>query len=229
MPPFVPNTSGVKVPISTSITLWLYFLFFSFSCSISEELKEKIKQSASLKCEINSIYDEIRQSCSLFRYASILRAMVNLRNKHYQEVMSTHTKKVARLLYKETDVDEHIHNISSYSNSLSSRNWFCVGIWNLPCRNGCHPLKWKRVLRNAYWSLESHLGSDDLKELAAATLRFVVLNYIQRKVQKFPKTLLLAIDQLKQRDDIVITKPESSHDGQVWISATVIRSIHQWF
>ena len=34
MPPFVPNTSGVKVPISTSITLWLYFLFFSFSCSL---------------------------------------------------------------------------------------------------------------------------------------------------------------------------------------------------
>ena len=24
MPPFVPNTSGVKVPISTSNTLWLY-------------------------------------------------------------------------------------------------------------------------------------------------------------------------------------------------------------
>ena len=34
MPPFVPNTSGVKVTISTSITLWLYFLFFSFSCSL---------------------------------------------------------------------------------------------------------------------------------------------------------------------------------------------------
>ena len=35
MPPFVPNTSGVKVPISTSNTLWLYFLFFSFSsCSL---------------------------------------------------------------------------------------------------------------------------------------------------------------------------------------------------
>ena len=51
---------------------------------ISEELKEKIKYSASLKHEINSIYDEIRRSCSLFRYASILRTMVNLRNKHYQ-------------------------------------------------------------------------------------------------------------------------------------------------
>jgi len=34
MPPFVPNTSGVKVPISKSITPWMYFLFFSFSCSL---------------------------------------------------------------------------------------------------------------------------------------------------------------------------------------------------
>ena len=64
---------------------------------ISEELKEKIKQSASLKHEINSIYDETRRSCSLFRYACILRKMINLRNKHYQEVLSTHTKKIARL------------------------------------------------------------------------------------------------------------------------------------
>ena len=34
MLPFVPDISGVKVPISTFITLWLYFLFFSFSCSL---------------------------------------------------------------------------------------------------------------------------------------------------------------------------------------------------
>ena len=59
----------------------------------------------------------------------------------------------------------------------------------------------------AYCNLEPHLESDDLKELAAATLQSVALNYIQRKVQKPPKTLLLAIEQLKRRDDIIITKP----------------------
>ena len=32
MHPFVPNSSGIKVSISTSVTFWLYFLFFSFSC-----------------------------------------------------------------------------------------------------------------------------------------------------------------------------------------------------
>ena len=66
----------------------------------------------------------------------------------------------------------------------------------------------KASFEKAYWSLESHLGNDDLKELAAATLRSVALHYIQRKVQKPSKTLLLAIEQLKQRDDIVITKPD---------------------
>ena len=74
---------------------------------VSEELKEKIKQSASLKCEINSIYDEIRRSCSLFRYTCILRTMVNLRNKYYQEVMSTHTKKIARCIAQNSNFFAH--------------------------------------------------------------------------------------------------------------------------
>ena len=42
----------------------------------------------------------------------------------------------------------------------------------------------------------------------AATVQSVALNYIQHKVQKPSKTLLLAIEQLKQRDNIVITKPD---------------------
>ena len=35
IPPFVPKTSGVKVPISTSNIRCWYFLFFSFSCSLN--------------------------------------------------------------------------------------------------------------------------------------------------------------------------------------------------
>ena len=34
---------------------------------------------------------------------------------------------------------------------------------------------------NACWGLERHLRNDNSKELAAATLRSVALNYIQRK------------------------------------------------
>ena len=48
---------------------------------ISEELNGKIKQSAYLKREINSMYDEIRQSCSLLRYTCVLHTMVSLRKE----------------------------------------------------------------------------------------------------------------------------------------------------
>jgi len=59
----------------------------------------------------------------------------------------------------------------------------------------------------AYWKLEPKL-SDENKELAAATLRFIALNYIKRKDQTPPKALLRAISQLKKRDDINITRPD---------------------
>ena len=193
---------------------------------ISEELKEKIKQSESLKCEINSIYDEIRQSCNLFRYTCILRTMVNLRNKCYQEVVSTHTKKIARLLYKETDVDEHIHNISSYELSFFQKLVLCRGLkFAFPQR--VSPIEVKTNFVKAYWNLEPHLESGDLKELAASTLRSVALKYIQRKVQKLPKTLLLAIEQLKRRDDVVITKPDKGSGVVVMDKSEYLRLLSE--
>ena len=45
-------------------------------------------------------------------------------------------------------------------------------------------------------------------ELTAATLHSVALNYKERKGPKQPKTLCIAVDQLKCRDDIIITKPD---------------------
>jgi len=56
----------------------------------------------------------------------------------------------------------------------------------------------------AYWKLEPKL-SEENKELAAATLRSIALNYIKWKDQTPPKALLRAISQLKKRDDIIIT------------------------
>ena len=107
----------------------------------------------------------------------------------------------------ETDVHGHIQNISSYDLSFFQKLVLCQGLkFAFPQR--VLSIAVKASFERAYWSLEPHLENDDLKELAAATLRSVVLNYIQRKVQKPSKTLLLAIEQLKQRDDIVITKPD---------------------
>ena len=79
----------------------------------------------------------------------------------------------------------------------------------------------------AYYILERHLGNDDLKELAAATLRSVALNYIQRKVQKPSKTL--AIEQLKQRDDIVITKPDKGSGVVVMDKSEYLRLLSEAF
>ena len=85
----------------------------------------------------------------------------------------------------------------------------------------------KASFEKAYWSLEPHLGNDDLKELAAATLRSVALNDIQRKVQKPSKTLLLAIEQLKQRDDIVITKPDKGSGVVVMDKSEYLRLLSE--
>ena len=57
----------------------------------------------------------------------------------------------------------------------------------------------------AYWKLEPKL-SEENKELAAATLRSIALNYIKRKGPTPPKSR--ARGQLKKRDDIVITRPD---------------------
>ena len=105
--------------------------------------------------------------------------MVNLRNKYYQEVMITHTNKIARLLYKETDVDEHIHNISSYELSFFQKLVLCRGLkFAFPQR--VSPIEVKASFEKAYWSLEPHLESDDLKELVAATLREHLCFFIQK-------------------------------------------------
>ena len=58
-----------------------------------------------------------------------------------------------------------------------------------------------------YWKLERTLA-DDKKELTAATLRSIALNYIECKSPKPPKTLQKAIKQLKRLDNIVVTKPD---------------------
>ena len=47
-----------------------------------------------------------------------------------------------------------------------------------------------------------------MKELTATTLRSVALDYINQKGLRPPKTLLKAIEELRNRDDIVVTKPD---------------------
>ena len=96
-----------------------------------------------------------------------------LRNKFQLEVVNTHTRKISRLLYRETDVDEHILNISSYELSFFQK-------LVLSCRGlkFAIPVEIKASFKKAYWNLERHLPNENLRELAAATLRSVALEYI---------------------------------------------------
>ena len=69
------------------------------------------------------------------------------------------------------------------------------------------PMEIQATFEKAYWKLEPKL-SEENRELAAATLRSIALNYIKRKGPTPPKSMLRAIGQLKKRDDIVITRPD---------------------
>ena len=73
----------------------------------------------------------------------------------------------------------------------------------------------------------SILRNDDLKELAAPTLRSVALNYIHCKVQKPSKTLLLAIEQLKRRDNIIITKQDEGSGVVVMDKSEYLRLLSE--
>ena len=56
------------------------------------------------------------------------------------------------------------------------------------------------------WQLEPTL--DDRKALAAAILKSIALNYIERKGPGPPKALVRSINQLKKRDGTVISSPD---------------------
>ena len=173
---------------------------------LAEELRQKRRLSVFLKSEINSIYDEIRQTCSFFRYTCILRTMTELRKKYYHEVLDIHTRKISRLVSRQEDVDEHIINISSYKLSFFQKLVLCRGL-NFAIPGRVSSIDVKVSFEKAYWKLEPRLP-EEFRDLAASTLRSVALNYIHRKGPKPPQTLLKAIHQLKRRDDIVVTRPD---------------------
>ena len=173
---------------------------------IKEELQSKLKQNKSLKNEMVKIYDEIRQNCSYLRYLWILRVMTNLRRKQYENVVTSHTKKISKLLNIDLDVDEHILNISSYKLSFFQKLVLCRGLkFSLPQR--VTQIEIQASFEKAYWLLEPTLN-DDKKDLATATLRSIALNYSECKSRRVPKSLQRAINQLKRNEDIVITKPD---------------------
>ena len=111
---------------------------------------------------------------------------------------------IGRLLNKEFDVDETY--ISSYRLLFFEKSVLCRGLkFSI-----AQPVRARDVnasFEKAYWRLEPPLP-EDKKGLTAATLRSIALNYIERKSPRPPKALQEAINQLRRRDDIVITTPD---------------------
>ena len=127
----------------------------------------------------------------------------------YQKMSDDHTSKISRLLNRDIDVDEHFQNISSYHLTFFDKLVLCRGLkFSIP-QPRIYAMDIQAAFEKAYWKLEPTL-SDDKRDLAAATLRSIALNYIERKGPKPPKTLLKSINKLKKRDDIVITKPDKA-------------------
>ena len=193
---------------------------------ILEELRLKSNKNAALKKQIADVYDEIRQNCSSFRYLCVLKTIVDLRKKQYHKLMSDHVSKIARLIQRDVDVDEHIQNISSYKLSFFQKLVLCRGLkFALPQRH-ISAMDVQASFEKAFWKLEPTIP-EDKKELATATLRSIALNYIERKGPRPPKALVHSINQLKKRSDIVISKPDKGPGVVVMDKSDYVRLLSE--
>ena len=136
----------------------------------------------------------------------ILRVMNKLNKDLYQRVMSVHTRKISRMLSRATNIDEHVENISSYKLTFFQKLVLCRGL-NFAIPRPVSAKEIKASFESTYRALEYSLD-EDKKELTVTTLRSIALNYIEHRNSSPPKTLLRSINQLKKRDDIIITKPD---------------------
>lgn len=94
------------------------------------------------------------------------------------------------------DIEEHFLNISSYELSFFQKLVLSHGL-KFVLTQKVSPVDVMVTLEKAYWNIEPHLASDDMKELTAMTLQSVALDYINQKGLRPPKSLLKAIEELR--------------------------------
>ena len=140
---------------------------------ITEELMQKKQQIYDQKDEVNRLYAEIRSKCSTLRYVYILKTMVKINEDNYQRVMKVHTKKISRMLSYDTDVDEHINNISSYQLNFFQKLILCRGL-KFAYPTHVSEKEIHASFEKAYRTLDQRLPEDN-KDLTAATLRSIAL------------------------------------------------------
>ena len=111
--------------------------------------------------------------------------MTDLRKKLYEDVMTSHTSKIARLINKEFDVDEHITNISSYRLSFFEKLVLCRGL-KFSIAQPVSARDVKASFKKAYWQLEPTLP-EDKKELAAGLFAQLPSIILKREAQDHAK------------------------------------------
>ena len=97
--------------------------------------------------------------------------------------------------------------MSSYRLSFFEKLVICRGLkFSLPQKVA--PAEIKANFEKAFWKLKPVLEDPVDKELASSTLRSIALNYIKSTSPSPPKALVKALNRLKKRDHIVVTKPD---------------------
>lgn len=156
--------------------------------------------------------------------------MVLLCKQQYHKMMSGHISKVAQTLCSDVnvDVDEHILNIhvSSHQLTFFQKLVLCRGLKFAIPQCQISAMEVKANFEKAYWQLEPTLCNDK-KELAAATLRSIALNYIEWKGPRPPKALVRSINQLKKQDDIVISKQDKGSGVVVMNKSDYVRLLSE--
>ena len=100
-----------------------------------------------------------------------------------------------------------INNLSSCHLSFFEKLILCRGLkFSLP--QHCSSKDIQASFEKAFWKLEPLITDPKLKDLASATLRSIALNYIAKKGPSPPKALLRALNNLKRREDIIISRPD---------------------
>ena len=139
-----------------------------------------------------------------------------LRKQAYQKMADDHSSKIARLLYRDVDVDEHIQNMSPYNLSFFDKLVLCRGLqFSIP-EPRISAIDIQATFEKAFWKLEPMLS-----------MRSIALNYIKRKGPKPPKPPVRSIQKLKKRDDIVITKPDKGSGVVVMVKLEYIRLLNE--
>lgn len=155
---------------------------------ITKELRLKSRQNVALNQRIKSLKPTMKFARSAHLsciYASWKQEKRETEKKQYNhKMMNGHTSKIARMLRRDVDVDQHILNISS--NQLTFKRACTVPRPRFATSQ-------RQISPMEVWS---QLVKGLLATWTSAILWSIALNYIERKGPKPPKALVRSINHI---------------------------------